>query len=79
MNPIPAFEALRSTVPETKRDPRLLLAAVVSAVLLWALAGCAHRESQRSRDILECEYNIRYVGPKLPPATEAAVLRACRE
>ena len=26
-----------------KRDPRLLLGAIVSGALLWALVGCAHK------------------------------------
>lgn len=47
---------------------------------ILASMGCpAHMETQRSRDILECVYQVQYVGPKLSPAAEAAAVKRCRE
>ena len=60
------------------RDPRLLAGAIVSGVLLWALAGCAHRESQASRDRLYCRYAARQT-PGLTAAQLEVALVRCEE
>ena len=47
-----------------------------TVVITLAAMGCAHRESQKSRDLLNCEYSARYDG-RMTDAQRVRALEAC--